>query len=89
MQIWEPDELESPFEITESDSKGVRKPRVLRQTRRATGAVSIPVVNRIFISVKSQLFIKYVREKLGHIYGSYIAEITEEYGAVKLLGSDM
>lgn len=45
-------------------------------------------VNITSISVLSEYLTKYVRRKLCRRYDYYIAQVTEKFGAAKLLGRD-
>lgn len=51
--------------------------------------VRVPSENRIIISLEDQWFTKYVVNELSFIYDSYIADVTEEFGAVKALRNDV
>lgn len=41
------------------------------------------------ITIEGEWFTKYIEKEIGQIYDCYIAEIIEEFGAVKLLGSEV
>lgn len=60
--------MELPSEITGAGSKEDRKRKVLRHPRRATRAVFVLSINRIFISVECKWFTKCVEDKLRFIY---------------------
>lgn len=57
------------------------------QLRIATCAICIPSDNCLSTIAQSTLSIKYVEKELGQTYNCYIAEVTEELGADKLLGT--
>lgn len=51
--------------------------------------VWLPSVNHIVMGAESESPTKYVDKNLGPFYNSCIVEVTEELGAVKLLGNDI
>lgn len=67
VQISKPRELKLLSEITKSESEKDRKQKVSHHPRRATRAIYVPSVNRIFISIKSKWYTRYVRDELGVI----------------------
>lgn len=87
IEIWEPEELELPFEITERISEEDGERRLLYQAKRGTRAAGFPSVNHIFITVEKEWFEQYVKEELQHSYYYYNAEITEQFEAVRLIRS--
>lgn len=81
--IWIREGLEFPSGITVTDSKGDRVQNALLHSSRATSDHCFLYVNRIFIAAQSEWFTDYVRERLGCLFDNCIAELTEEFGAVK------
>lgn len=88
-QIWENEELDLSSEIREIDSKMDRKQKFLRQPRQATWVVSVLSVNRIFIFDKIEWVTRYVEKELELVHDRYITEVTEAFGAIKILGSGL
>lgn len=87
VQNWEPEKPELSSECTESESKVVRKQKVLHQPRRDTRVGCVLSVNYTFIYVERAWFTEDVGEQVGRIYDCHILEVTEDFGAVKLLGT--
>lgn len=59
----------------------------LRYPGYATPVVCVPSVNRILMSFERKGYIEYIGEEVGITYDCFIEDVTEETGAVKLLGS--
>lgn len=75
--------------ITESDLKESRKWKLLRRLGKATRVVRAPSLNYTLIIVEEERLAKYVGKDLGHIHDCFSADIIEEFGVIKLLGSDV
>lgn len=89
MQIWVPGDLELTSEITERNSEEVRKRELLRHLQEATQNARFLSVNHISKAVESKWPNKYVAEELGLICDCYVAQATEEYRTVHLMGWDV
>lgn len=88
-EICETEKLELPSKFTETALKEDMNQKVLRQSRRTTRGACVLSVSYIVIYVESELLTNYEGDSLVIIYDGYIAEGTAEFGAVRILGSDV
>lgn len=68
--------------------ENVKVQKYLLQQRQTTGAFWVLTAYREFLIVERKWFTKYVRQEQGRIYDRYMANVSEEIEALRLLGSD-
>lgn len=66
-----------------------RKRKTVLQSTRAKQVVCVPSVSSIFISVKGEWLSEKVGDKIDNISDRYIADATEQFRVIKLLGREV